>query len=92
MKEKNELRINAANKINQTHFNDVGNFQISLKSFNLRIAFFNKLHDSNVFIKNYEKVLMMIIKFKIATQLPFLKELIQEFNLSEIRTRNIYMI
>ncbi len=92
VKEINESRINATDEIDQSHFDDVKNFRISSKSSDLCIAFFNELHDLNVFIENYEKVLMMIIKFEIATQLSFLKELIQEFNLSEICIRNIHMM
>jgi len=92
VKEINESRINAADEIDQSHFDDVKNFRISSKSSDLCIAFFNESHDLNVFIENYEKVLMMIIKFEIATQLSFLKELIQEFNLSEICIRNIHMM
>ncbi len=92
VKEINESRIDAAGEIDQSHFDDVENFRIISKSSDLRIAFFSKSHDSNVSIENYEKVLMMIIEFEIATQLSFLKELIQEFNLSEIRTCNIYMM
>lgn len=92
VKEINELRINAADEIDQSYFDDVENYRISLKSSDLRIAFFSESHDSNVSIENYEKVLMMIIEFEIATQLSFLKKLIQEFNLSEICTRNIHMM
>jgi len=92
VKEINELRIDAADEIDQSYFDDVENFRIISKSSDLRIAFFSESHDSNVSIENYEKVLMMIIEFEIATQLSFLKELIQEFNLSEIRTCNIYMM
>ncbi len=92
VKEVNESRIDAANEIDQSHFDDVENFRVSSKPSDLRIAFFSESHDSNVSIENYGKVLMMIIEFEIATQLPFLKELIQEFNLSEIRTRNIHMM
>lgn len=92
VKEINESWIDTADKIDQSHFDDVEKVQISLKSYDLRIAFFNKSHDMNVFIKNYKKVLMMIIEFKITTQLSFLKELIQEFNLSEICICNIHMM
>lgn len=92
VKEINESRIDAADEIDQSHFDDAENFRVSSKPSDLRIAFFSESHSSNVSIENYEKVLMMIIEFEIAAQLPFLKELIQEFNLSEICTRNIHMM
>lgn len=92
MKEVNESRIGAADEIDQSHFGGAGNFRVSPKPSDLRIALFSGSHGSNVPIENYEKVLMMVIEFEIAAQLPFLKELIQEFNLSEVRTRNIHMM
>jgi len=92
VKEVNESRIGAADEIDQSHFGGAGNFRVSPKPSDLRIAFFSGSHDSNVPIEDYGKVLMMIIGFGIAAQLPFLKELIQGFNLSEVRTRNIHMV
>lgn len=92
VEEINESRIDAADEIDQSHFGDAENFRVSPKPSDLCIAFFSESHGSNVPIENYGKVLMMVIEFEIATQLPFLKELIQGFNLSEIRTRNIHMM
>ena len=47
---------------------------------------------SGAIIGDYEKVLMVASGFEIAAQLPFIKELIQGFNRSEVRTRNIHLI
>jgi len=92
VEEVNESRIGAADEIDQSHFGGAGNFRVSPEPSDLRIAFFSGPHGSNLPIGDYGKVLMVATGFGIAAQLPFLKELIQGFNLSEVRTRNIHMV
>jgi len=73
-------------------FGDARNPRGSSGSSELRIAFFSGPHCSGAPIGEYGKVLMVATGFGIAAQLPFLKELIQGFNRSEVRTRNIHLI
>ena len=73
-------------------FGDVRISQGSLEPSDLYIAFFSVPHCSGALIGDYGKVLMIATGFGIAAQLPFLKELIQGFNRSEARTRNIHLV
>ncbi len=73
-------------------FGDARGSQGSLEPSALRIALFSGPHCSGAPIGDYGKVLMVATGFGIAAQLPFLKELIQGFNRSEVRTRNIHLV
>ena len=58
----------------------------------LCIALFSGPHCSDAPIDDYGKVLMVATGFGIAAQLPLLKELIQEFNQSQVRTHSIHLL
>ena len=58
----------------------------------LRIALFSGPHCSDAPVGDYGKVLMVATGFGIAAQLPLLKELIQGFNQSQVRTRSIHLL
>lgn len=54
-----------------------------------RLAFFSGPHGLPVSVGDYGKVLMIATGFGIIAQLPLLKELIQGFNASMVRTRYV---
>ena len=58
----------------------------------LHIALFSGPHCSGAPIGDYGKVLLVASGFGIAAQLPLLKELIQGFNRSQVRTRTIQLV
>ena len=91
MKEGNDSQ-SKADDIDKRLFDDVRDSYSSLKHSDLCITFFSESHCSGVLIDDYRKVLMIITEFEIRAQLLFLKELIQEFNQSEIHTHNIHLI
>ena len=91
MEEGSEVQAKA-NDTNKRAFGDARNPQSSFEPSNLHIAFFSGPHCSGASIGNYGKVLMVASGFGIAAQLPFLKELIQGFNRSEVRTRTIHLV
>ncbi|KAL9124202.1 MAG: hypothetical protein Q9217_006444 [Psora testacea] len=62
------------------------------KSSDFRTVMFSGPHGSIAPVGDYGKVLMIATGFSIAAQLPFLKGLIQGFNRSEVRTRNLYLL
>ena len=62
------------------------------KSSDFRTVMFSGPHGSIAPVGDYGKVLMIATGFGIAAQLPFLKGLIQGFNRSEVRTRNLHLL
>ncbi|KAL2047619.1 hypothetical protein N7G274_000661 [Stereocaulon virgatum] len=81
-----------ADDMDKRLFGDARNSQGSSEPAALHLAFFSGPHCSGAPIGDYGKVLMVATGFGIAAQLPFLKELIQGFNRSEVRTRNIHLV
>ena len=90
--EEGRERQSKADDTDKRPFGDARDSQSSSKSSDFRIAFFSGPHCSGAPIGNYGKVLMVATGFGIAAQLPFLKELIEGFNRSEVRTRNIHLV
>lgn len=62
------------------------------RSSDFRTVMFSGPHGSAAPVGDYGKVLMVATGFGIAAQLPFLKGLIQGFNRSEVRTRNLHLL
>ena len=91
MEEEREAH-STVNDTDKRSFDDASNSQSSSESSDLHITFFSGPHCSGATIDDYEKILMMASGFGIAAQLPFLKELIQKFNRSEVRTRTVHLI
>jgi hypothetical protein len=81
-----------ADDMDKRLFGDARNSQGGSEPAALHLAFFSGPHCSGAPIGDYGKVLMVATGFGIAAQLPFLKELIQGFNRSEVRTRNIHLV
>jgi len=52
----------------------------------------SELHESTVSVNEYDKILMIVTNFNITAQLSLLKELIQEFNRTEIYIRNLHLV
>ncbi len=53
---------------------------------------FSELHNLIESVEDYDKVLMIATEYDIATQLSFMKNLIQDFNRFEVWTRNLHLL
>lgn len=53
---------------------------------------FSELHNLIESVEDYDKVLMIATEYDIATQLSFMKNLIQDFNHFEVWTRNLHLL
>lgn len=77
-------------EMNSFYLNPDEDRQIPQKHF-YRI-WFNESHESTPSIDKYDSVLIIATRIDIATQLPYLKELISDFNHCSIVTRRIHLV
>ena len=81
-----------AGDMDERPFGEARNCEDGSGPSDLRVALFSGPHYSGAPIGDYRKVLMVATGFGIAVQLPLLKELIQGFNRSQVRTRTIHLV
>lgn len=56
------------------------------------LAFFTGPHGISASVRNYETVLMVASGFGIAAQIPYLKQLIYDYNACKARTRRVHLV
>ncbi|KAL9126744.1 MAG: hypothetical protein Q9217_004251 [Psora testacea] len=91
MEEGHELQ-SKADDMDKRPFGEARSYEDGSGPSGLRIALFSGPHCSGAPIGDYGKVLLVATGFGIAAQLPLLKELIQGFNRSQVRTRTIHLV
>jgi hypothetical protein len=62
------------------------------QSSDFRLALFSGPHERGIFVGDYGKVLMIATDSGIVAQLPYLQELVSEFNSYRVRTRDIHLV
>ena len=75
MKDDHKFQLKV-NDMKKRFFDEARSYEDDSESFSFHITFFNKLHCSDALIDEYEKFLLRINEFEIATQLSLLKKLI----------------
>ena len=77
------LLIKLRNKFTQQLFNHTREYkevQYQINKSDFYHVIFSELHGLSASVRDYESVFMIITDFEIVTQLPYLKELIKDFN------------
>lgn len=87
-----EFKIESAHEESHKFFDCAIDSSEDARSFDFQTVMFSESHGLIEPVENYGKVLMIATEYDIATQLPFLKSLIQDFNRFKVWTRNLHLL